>query len=107
MLGWSGGRVDVDPKQIWHSVNSQKNGSNYINYSNPEVDFLIDKGRHQLNREDRIKTFKKVYRLIAEDIPYIFIFNSRNRFYGANNRVDRPFKNLNYDIGMSYWSLKL
>ena len=106
MLGWSGGSIDLDPKQIWHTESSQKKGSNFISYSNPKVDALIDKGRSQLNKKERIKTFQKVYRLIAEDVPYIFMFNTRNRFYGVNKRIDFPVDTFNYDVGMSYWSLK-
>lgn len=106
MLGWGGGSIDLDPKQIWHTKSSKKGGSNYISYSNPKVDALIDQGRTQLNKKERIKIFKKVYRLIAEDVPYIFMFNSRNKFYGVNQRVDTPADSFNYDVGLSYWSLK-
>ena len=106
MLGWSGGSIDLDPKQVWHSESSQNKGSNFISYSNPLVDALIDKGRSQLNKKDRIKTFREVYRLIAEDVPYIFMFNRRKRFYGVNKRIDIPAPSFNYDRGMSYWSLK-
>ena len=106
MLGWSGGSIDFDPKQIWHSASAQNKGSNFISYSNPQVDALIDKGRAQLNKKDRIKTFREVYRLIAEDVPYIFMFNNRKGFYGVNKRIDIPAPTFNYDQGMSYWSFK-
>ena len=106
MLGWSGGSIDLDPKQIWHSESSQQKGSNFISYSNPEVDALIDKGRSQMNKQERIKTFRKVYRLIAKDVPYIFMFNTRRRFYGVHQRIDTPADTFNYDTGLSYWSLK-
>ena len=103
MLGWSGGSIDIDPKQIWHSDSAQNKGSNFISYSNPKVDELIDKGRSRLNREERIKSFQQVYRLIAEDVPYIFMFNNRKNFYGLNKRIHAPKPALNYSIGMSYW----
>ena len=103
MLGWSGSSVDLDPKQIWHSKSAQHKGSNFISYFNPKVDSLIDKGRSQLNRKKRIKTFKQVYRLIAEDVPYIFLFNNRKKFYGLNKRIQTPKPAFNYDIGMSFW----
>ena len=103
MLGWSGSDIDFDPKQVWHSDSSQNKGSNFISYSNPQVDTLIDKGRAQLNRQERIKTFRQVYRLIAEDVPYIFLFNNRKKFYGLNKRITAPKSTLNYNIGMSYW----
>ena len=69
MLGWGSSSLEVDPKQIWHSDSSKTGGSNYISYSNPKVDKLIDKARRQLNKEERIKTLKEVYRLIADDVP--------------------------------------
>ncbi len=106
MLGWSGGSIDIDPKQIWHTESARNKGSNFINYSNPQVDALIDKGRTQLNRKKRIKTFKKIYRLIAEDVPYIFMFNSRKRFYGIHSRVESPANAFNYDSSQPYWKLK-
>ncbi|MDE0092155.1 MAG: ABC transporter substrate-binding protein [Oligoflexia bacterium] len=104
MLGWSGGSIDLDPKQIWHSESAQHKGSNFISYSNPQVDSLIDKGRSQLNRQERIKTFQQIYRLIAEDVPYIFLFNQQKRFYGLNKRIKTPKPAFNYDIGMSHWT---
>ena len=103
MLGWGGGAIDIDPKQIWHSDSAQNKGANFISYSNPKVDELIDKGRSQLNREKRIKSFKQVYHLIAEDVPYIFMFNNKKKFYGLNKRIHAPKPALNYDIGMSFW----
>ena len=104
MLAWSGGgSVDFDPKQIWHSESAQHKGSNFISYSNLKVDALIDKGRSQLNRQERVKTFQQVYHLIAEDVPYIFLFNNRKRFYGLNQRIKAIKPALNYGIGMSYW----
>ena len=106
MLGWSGGSIDLDPKQIWHSSSSKNKGSNFTSYSNPKVDALIDKGRSQLNKPERIKTFRKVYKMIAEDVPYIFMFNSSKRFYGVNQRIVRPQDSFNYSLGMDYWSLK-
>ena len=104
-LGW-GSSIDVDPKQIWHSSSSRKGGSNYIGYSNPEVDALIDKGRAQLNKQERIKYFKKVYRLIAADVPYIFFFNSRQSFYGVNDRIETYRPSWNYSTGLFYWTFK-
>ena len=106
MLGWGAGSIDLDPKQLWHSESAQNKGSNFISYSNPKVDALIDKGRSQMSRKERIKTFQEVYRLIAEDVPYIFMFSHRNRFYGVNKRIDTPRDAFNYDLGMFYWNLK-
>lgn len=104
-LGWSGGSVEVDPKQIWHSESSRKGGHNFISYFNPEVDQLIEKGRVEMDRDKRIKLFKKVYRLIAEDYPYLFLFNSPVRFYAHSKKVRMEKDTYNYDLGMKYWQL--
>ena len=106
MLGWGGGAVDLDPRQIWHSESARKGGSNYISYSNPEADRLMEKGSRQMDRKARIKTFRKLYRLIAEDAPYIFMFNSPYEFYGANQRIKTPKPSCNYSLCEHYWSFQ-
>ena len=108
MLGWGSSPInpslEVDPKQIWHSDSAKEGGSNYISYSNPKVDKLIDKSRHQLKKEERVKTLREVYRLIADDVPYIFLFNSAHYFYGVNKRIKRPKPAFQYKLGVSFWS---
>jgi peptide/nickel transport system substrate-binding protein/microcin C transport system substrate-binding protein len=58
-MGWGGGDVESDPKQIFHSSSANKGGSNYGSYSNPEVDKLIDQGRAELDPAKRTVIFKK------------------------------------------------
>ena len=106
MLSWSGGSIDWDPKQIWHTESARKGGSNFISYSRPQVDRLIDKGRKELNRKKRIQIFRQVYRKIAQDVPYIFLFNNPYYFYGLNIRILAPKPTFNYFIGDAYWKLK-
>lgn len=102
-LAWSGGAVDWDPKQIWHTDSAGNQGSNFINYSNPEVDKRIDRARLQMDRDERITLLREVYRMIAEDVPYVFLFNTEYVFYSHTNRMERPKDSLNYAIGTNYW----
>lgn len=102
-LAWSGGSVDIDPKQIWHSASAQPGGSNFNSYSNPEVDKLIDQGREELDRAKRIKIFQQVYEKIAEDAPYAFLFVERYGLYGHTKRMGWVKPTYNYDIGQTYW----
>jgi peptide/nickel transport system substrate-binding protein/microcin C transport system substrate-binding protein len=101
-LAWSGGSVDLDPKQIWHSE-SANGGSNFINYSNPQVDKLIDEARETLDKKQRIAKLKKVYRMIADDVPYAFFFNDDAGFYGHTKRLKRVKDTYQYGVGLSYW----
>ena len=104
-LGWTGGFVDHDPKQIWHSESAREGGHNFISYSNLEVDKLIDKGRMEVDRHKRIVLFKEVYRLIAEDYPYLFLYNNPVQFYAHSKKVRMKRDTYNYGFGIKYWEL--
>jgi ABC-type transport system substrate-binding protein len=105
-LAWSGGVVDWDPKQIWHTDSAANQGSNFNNYSNPEVDKLIDQARLIMDRDERVKLLRRVYRLIAEDVPYAFLFNTEYTFYSHTNRMQRTQDTFNYAVGIDYWWIK-
>ncbi|ATH06656.1 peptide ABC transporter substrate-binding protein [Halobacteriovorax marinus] len=105
-LAWSGGSINWDPKQIWHSSSASASGSNFISYSNPKVDKLIDEARVTLDKEKRIVLLKEVYKQIAEDVPYAFFFNEKYRFYGHTDRLKREKDTYQFDLGLSYWWLK-
>lgn len=102
-LAWGGGSVDLDPKQIWHSASIGKGGSNFIGYSNPEVDKMIDEARSELDKKKRIPLYRKVYAKIANDYPYAFLFNDRYTLYAHTNQVKAPKPTFKYEIGTGYW----
>jgi microcin C transport system substrate-binding protein len=102
VLAW-GGQVDADPHQIWHSESDVKGGSNFIHYSNPEVDKTIDQLRGEMDRKKRMVLQKKVYRLVAEDYPYIFGWNAKYSFYGHSARMKMMKPTYKYGIGEGTW----
>jgi ABC-type transport system substrate-binding protein len=103
-LAWGGGSVEIDLKQIWHSQ-SQKGGSNFISYSNPAVDKLIDQARVEYDRSKRIALVQKASELIAADDPYLFLFTPRYSLYGHSDRVRKTQDTYPYAIGQSFWTL--
>ena len=103
VLAWSGGSADLDPKQIWHSSSAVKGGSNFIGYKNPEADRLIDEARQELDKHKRIPMLQQVYRTIAADAPYAFLFNSRFAFYAHTARLQKVQDTLTYGVGMDFW----
>lgn len=105
-LAWGGGDLFWDPKQIWHSSSAVVGGSNFISYKNPEVDKLIDEGRMIVDRNKRRDVFRKVYELIAEDAPYVFLTNAKFGFYGVNAKVGTPGDTFKYEVGTQYWWMK-
>lgn len=103
-LCWSAS-IDWDPKQIWHS-SSINGGSNFISYSNKEVDKLIDKARFIFDRAERIKVLSKVEKKIIEDVPYLFMMYKENTLYGVTDRIKKEKDTYNYTIGTSFWKFK-
>jgi peptide/nickel transport system substrate-binding protein/microcin C transport system substrate-binding protein len=104
-MGWSGGDLEPDPKNIWHS-SSIGAGSNFVGYRNPEVDNLIDEARMVTKREKRLQLFRKAYAMIASDVPYTPWFDITYEFYGVSSEILRPSDSLRYDIGYQTWSNK-
>ena len=104
-LAWTG-VMDVDPKQVWHSESARKGGSNMVSYSNPQVDKLIDQARKEINRGKRIKLLRQVYKLIAEDSPYLFFFSNPVRFYAHSNKMLIPKDTFTYGVGLEYWQVQ-
>lgn len=102
-LGWGGGSVNIDPKQIWHSASDVKGGSNFNHYRNPEVDKLIDQARTIFDKKRRIPLLQKVFELIAADAPYAFLFNDRYDLYANTARIKKPKDTFKYEIGTNYW----
>ena len=73
LLGWSLSLMP-DAYPLWHS-NSDKTGSfNLVSYSNPEVDKLIEEGSVTVEREKLSKIYKKIFKKITDDIPYLFLY---------------------------------
>ncbi|CAN5554023.1 extracellular solute-binding protein [soil metagenome] len=102
-LGWGGGSVDLDPKQIWHTDSMKDGGSNRVGYSNKEVDKLIEEGAAELDKKKRVKIYRKVYAMIAEDAPYAFLFNDKFILYAVNKQIGLPKDTYKFAVGTDYW----
>lgn len=105
-LAWGGGGVDWDPKQIWHSSSIPGASSNFISYSNPEVDRLIDVSRKTYDRSKRIELLRKVHEIISSDCPYIWWFNQKYTLYGHSKRIIKPRDTFTFGIGQQYWRVE-
>jgi peptide/nickel transport system substrate-binding protein len=73
VMGWSIG-VGPDQYVIWHSSQTKKHQLNFISYSNPEVDRLLEEGVSTYDRAERKKFYDKFQEHIAEDQPYTFLY---------------------------------
>jgi len=73
ILGWLIG-LDPDQYDIWHSSKTGEKEFNFVSYSNHEVDALLEKGRRTFDREERKKAYYRIQEILAEDLPYIFLY---------------------------------
>ena len=73
ILGW---QIDLDPDQydIWYSGKTKEKEFNFVSYSNPEVDALLEKGRRTFDIKERKKVYYRIQEILAEDLPYIFLY---------------------------------
>ncbi|WP_191562323.1 peptide-binding protein [Metabacillus idriensis] len=72
ILGWS---LSTFPDQydIFHSSQAAE-GLNMIHYSNPKVDKLIDEAKQILDQDEYAAAYGEIYKLLAEDQPYTFLY---------------------------------
>ena len=73
ILGW-GLSLMPDAKSIWHSSNDKVGGFNMVGYKNIQVDKLIEQGEVTIDKKELSKIYKKIYKKISDDIPYLFLY---------------------------------
>jgi peptide/nickel transport system substrate-binding protein len=105
-LGWD---LDLDPDlySIFHSSQFPPKGSNFVYYSNPQVDQLIVEGRETLDQDERVKIYQQLHALFADDQPYTWIVQeatkwaTSRRIQGA--RTGRGLGPFNWTPGPREW----
>lgn len=74
-LAWSWSQPESDPRQLWHSDAIRNQGDNFVQYRNPRVDELIDRGRATINFDERQRIWQEIHAQLHEDQPYTFLLN--------------------------------
>jgi peptide/nickel transport system substrate-binding protein len=72
-LMWAGGGPRSDPTQTWHS-SSIGGGSNYIGFSSPRADALMEQARGELSDDRRNALYREFGRLLDEEQPYTWLY---------------------------------
>lgn len=95
-MAW-GLNADPDCTTIFKTKGSQ----NRLNYSNPKVDDLLDKGLRATKLEDRKVIYKDLWKELNDDLPYIFMYQRRD-MWPVNERVKNinisPYRDFTYDL---------
>ncbi len=81
-LGYAGRTVEADGMYTFLSTESP-----YSYYSNKEVDKLLVEGRTTLDRNKRMKIYKKISEILREEAPIAFLYQQVD-IYGVSNKFD-------------------
>jgi peptide/nickel transport system substrate-binding protein len=73
VLGWGIG-IDPDQYVVWHSSQSGPDQLNHISYANPEVDRLLEAGRTSCVQAERVKYYRQLQEVLADDLPLVFLY---------------------------------
>lgn len=71
LLGW---QISNIPELSFMYHSNQLNQNNFINYSNPTMDQLLEIANSSYNKEDKISAYNELQKLILEDLPYISLY---------------------------------
>lgn len=73
-LGWSADYPD--PQDFLDIMFHSESTNNHMNYSNPEVDRLLEAARVELDHDKRMQLYQEIERMIVEDAPWIPLFHN-------------------------------
>ena len=76
-MGWSG---RTDPDGNFYSWVYSEGTDNFMKYSDPEMDQLLEEGRSLTDQGARKEVYKKVMQKLNEDVPYIYLYHENNVF---------------------------
>ncbi len=68
--------LDPDPFTLWHSSQKRDPGLNLALYSNKAADTLLEEARKILNPLERAQKYDEFQKLVIEDAPGVFLYNS-------------------------------
>jgi len=67
---WAGG---TDPDKNVYQFFRTGGAINLVNYSDPEMDKLLDAGRSTVDPAARLKIYREISNKLANDLPYLFL----------------------------------
>lgn len=77
---WQLNVTPEDPYQIWHSSQSEGEGSNSISYNNPESDKLLVQNRTEFDEAKRLEILKQWQKIVYDDQPVTFLWTEPSRY---------------------------
>ncbi|MBW3566273.1 MAG: hypothetical protein KY459_16320 [Acidobacteria bacterium] len=84
-LAWG---IDPDPDvySTFHSSQIPPTGQNFVYYSNPRADRLIEEGRNELDPAKREAIYRELHAVLSEDQPYTWVVQEAKK-WAVNRRI--------------------
>lgn len=103
VMGWGNGNMNSDSKQIWATTSYDNKGSNFVAYSNPQVDALIVESEKELDPNKRFKITQKIGALVYDDQPYAFVVEIPGFILGVHSKIKAKTWAMKYDSDAPLW----
>ena len=106
-LGWA---HNLDPHdELWHSRSvtseEQPQNFNFMGFSNPRVDELLDEGIATYDQRERARIYRELQEVIAEDRPVLFGWSARIQ-EALDARIGLTDGELNLSSRQWFWQLE-
>jgi peptide/nickel transport system substrate-binding protein len=92
---------DPDPFQIFHSSQFAPQGQNFVFYSSPEADKLMDAERTQLDLKKRVPIFRRLHEVLANDQPYTWTLQVSSK-WAVNKRLRNVTESKGWGLNLWY-----
>ncbi|MEZ5763992.1 MAG: ABC transporter substrate-binding protein [Xanthobacteraceae bacterium] len=87
LFRWAGG-TDPD-KNVYQFFHSQ-GAVNLVQFSDPEMDKLLEAGRATTDKAERLKIYRQVNNILARQVPYLFLTYFENIWLVSNKVKGLP-----------------
>jgi peptide/nickel transport system substrate-binding protein len=78
VMSWVGVTDPDIYHSLFHSDSAPPDGRNRGQYSNPEMDIILDRARIEMNPDQRAQDYRRVQQIAAHDLPYISLWHTHN-----------------------------
>lgn len=77
---------DPDPYPLFDSSQFPPHGQNFVFYSNPVADQLMEEGRRELDQSKRRTIYRQLHAILADDQPYTWTVQGSSK-WAVNRRI--------------------
>ena len=92
--------LDPDLYAVFHSSQLPPSGQNFVFYTNPQLDQLIEHARTELNPVERAKLYHQIHRFLAEEQPYLWTLQVSEK-WAVSKRVHSVEES--NGLGLFFW----